>query len=248
MSPLLTLRLRSQELVTDAGGHLVWQAHDEARQIDPAHLAIIVCDVWDHHWCRGAEERLEAMLPRMNAALCAARGRGAHIIHAPSDTMPHYAAHPARQRIAGLAPDPLPAERPHDDPPLPIDASDEGCDVPGCEPRRVWSSQHAAITIDPARDVISDAGAEVLGYLQRERIAQTLILGVHTNMCVLHRSFAIKQMVRWGVPIALVRDLTDAMYNPARAPYVSHNEGTALVVGYIEKHWCPSIASGDLLG
>lgn len=248
MSQPLTLHLRSQALATDLSGHLVWQVRQDARPIDPARLAIIVCDVWDHHWCRGAEERLEVMLPHMNAVLGAARAQGARIIHAPSDTMTHYADHPARLRIAGLTPNPPPTERPHDDPPLPIDASDEGCDVPGSAPRRVWSSQHAAIAIDSECDVISDVGAEVLAYLQRERIAQTLILGVHTNMCVLHRSFAIKQMVRWGVSIALLRDLTDAMYNPARPPYVSHAEGTALVIGFIEKHWCPSIASGDLLG
>lgn len=248
MSQPYSLHLRSQTLDLDAGGHLVWQRHDEARQMNPTRLAIIVCDVWDRHWCRGAEERLEVMLPRMNAVLEAARARGARIIHAPSDTMAHYADHPARLRIAGLTPEPLPAACPHDDPPLPIDASDEGCDVPGCDPRRVWSSQHAAIAIDSERDVISDVGAEVLAYLQQQGIAQTLILGVHTNMCVLHRSFAIKQMVRWGVPIALLRDLTDAMYNPARPPYVSHEAGTALVIGFIEKHWCPTISSDDLLG
>ena len=72
-------------------------------------------------------------------------------------------------------------------------------------------------------------------------------MGVHTNMCVLRRSFAIKQMVRWGVDVALVRDLTDAMYNPARSPYVSHDAGTQLVIGYIERFWCPSILSADLL-
>ena len=65
-------------------------------------------------------------------------------------------------------------------------------------------------------------------------------------MCILHRSFAIKQMVRWGVEIAWLRDLTDAMYNPARPPYVSHDEGTALVIGYIEKHWCPTCTSADI--
>jgi hypothetical protein len=72
-------------------------------------------------------------------------------------------------------------------------------------------------------------------------------MGVHTNMCVLNRPFAIKQLVRWGVPVALVRDLTDAMYNPARAPYVSHAAGTELVIGYIERFWCPSVTSQDLL-
>jgi len=73
-----------------------------------------------------------------------------------------------------------------------------------------------------------------------------LVMGVHTNMCVLNRSFAIKQMVRWGMRVALIRDLTDAMYNPARPPYVSHAEGTDLVIGYIERFWCPSVDSREI--
>ena len=77
-------------------------------------------------------------------------------------------------------------------------------------------------------------------------IENLLIMGVHTNMCVLHRSFGIKQMVRWGMNVALFRDLTDTMYNPARSPYVSHDEGTRLVVEFIEKFWCPTLLSDDL--
>ncbi len=96
--------------------------------------------------------------------------------------------------------------------------------------------------------MISDNGQEVCNSYTQQGIRQVLIMGVHTNMCILNRSFGIKQMVKWGVNIALVRDLTDAMYNPAMPPYVSHNEGTQLIVGYIEKFWCPTITSEDLLG
>ena len=78
-------------------------------------------------------------------------------------------------------------------------------------------------------------------------IKNLIIMGVHTNMCVLGRSFGIRQMTKWGIRCVLVRDLTDAMYNPKRAPYVSHKRGTELVVEYIEKYWCPSILSNDLL-
>jgi hypothetical protein len=61
----------------------------------------------------------------------------------------------------------------------------------------------------------------------------------------LNRSFAIKQMVRWGLPVALVRDLTDSLYNPALPPYVSHDLGTWLMIEYIEKFWCSTITSAD---
>ena len=108
--------------------------------------------------------------------------------------------------------------------------------------------QHAAIAIDEEWDIITDKGTEVYSYLQHRGIEHLLILGVHSNMCVLHRTFAIKQMVRWGVDVALIRDLTDAMYNPAMPPYVSYAQGTGLVIEFIEKFWCPSVESGDILG
>ena len=46
---------------------------------------------------------------------------------------------------------------------------------------------------------------------------------------------------------ALLRDLTDTMYNPALPPYVDHQEGTRLVVEFIEKFWCPTVHSRDIL-
>jgi hypothetical protein len=52
---------------------------------------------------------------------------------------------------------------------------------------------------------------------------------VHANMCILNRIFAMRQMTIWGVRCNLVRDLTDAMYNPARRPFVSHDHGTELI-------------------
>jgi hypothetical protein len=65
---------------------------------------------------------------------------------------------------------------------------------------------------------------------------------------VLHRTFAIKAMVKWGFDCFLLRDVTDCIYNPAMPPYVSHDDGTQLVIGYIEKFWCPSITSDQLAG
>jgi hypothetical protein len=51
-----------------------------------------------------------------------------------------------------------------------------------------------------------------------------------------------------GMRVALVRDLTDTMYNPERAPNVSHFAGTRLMIEHVEKYWCPSIESTALLG
>jgi nicotinamidase-related amidase len=243
----LDLRLRSQRLARDDHGRTVWEVVEAPERWRAAETALLLCDVWDRHWCRGAVERLEAMIPRMEAVVRSLRERGLQVIHAPSDTMAFYEGHPARARVraAPLAPPPPIVERP--DPPLPVDASDGGADTGETDWYHAWSRQHPGISIDPDRDGISDNGDEVYNFLQAGGRRHLLILGVHTNMCVLGRSFAIRAMVRRGVQTALVRDLTDAMYNPERSPYVSHEEGTRLVVAYIEKFWCPTVASEELL-
>jgi hypothetical protein len=164
--------------------------------------------------------------------------------------MSFYKDTPARQRILGVPQVNPPEELDKVDPPLPIDATEGGCDTidnaAGVD-RQVWTRQHESIEIDQTRDVISDNGGEIYSLIKLRGIRQIVLMGVHTNMCILNRSFAIKQMVRWGQNIALIRDLTDTMYNPASPPYVKHEKGTQLVIDYIEKHWCPTVSSTDFL-
>jgi len=242
----LTIHLRTQVLTQDNNGHTCWQVVETERAVPTTDTALLLCDVWDAHWSRGASERVEEMVPRLNEVVHTSRDRGVQIIHAPSDTLAFYQDHPARQRIQETPPIALPLEIEHVDPPLPIDDTDGGSDTGETPWHKAWSRQHAGIEIDPRVDVISDQGPEIFAFLQQRGIAHLLIAGVHTNMCILNRSFGIKQMVRWGVDVALVRDLTDAMYNPARSPYVSHEQGTQLVIEYIEKFWCPTLLSQDL--
>ena len=109
-----------------------------------------------------------------------------------------------------------------------------------------WTRQHAAIEIKE-EDGISDHGPEIYNYLHQEGIRNILYVGVHTNTCVLGRSFGIRQMTKWGINCALVRDLTDTMYNPEMPPKIPHDEGTDLVVRHIEKYWRPSLLSSDVL-
>jgi hypothetical protein len=245
---MLTLHLRQQQLAYPAG-YATWQRVESVRQLDSAQTALLLCDVWDHHWCRGAVERLDQLLPRMSHVVNCARERGLLIVHAPSDVMAFYSGAPARQRALAAPPVEPPPDLPHADPPLPVDASDGGGDTTGdfgAVDEIVWTRQHPAIEIDQARDVISADGRELYSLYAQRGIRFVIILGVHANMCILNRSFAIKQLVRWGIDVALVRDLTDSMYNPARPPYVDHDEGTRLVTEYIEKFWCPTIGSEDL--
>jgi len=249
----LTLHLRKRVEVAPQTGR--YRAEVETRQWDPAKTAIVVCDMWDTHTCPNAAARVAEMAPRMNEVLRAARHRGVLIIHCPSNTMEFYKDHPGR-KLAQQAP-PVPTARPLErwcylDPEregkLPIDDSDGGCDGPTTWKKGdpyPWTRQIATLEIREG-DAITDS-AEAY-YLMRQRgIENVIVMGVHTNMCVLGRPFSIRQLVYQGLNVALMRDMTDTMYNPERPPFVSHFTGTDLVVEHIEKYWCPTLISGDFL-
>jgi hypothetical protein len=137
---------------------------------------------------------------------------------------------------------------PKREPKLPIDDSDMGCDCAvKCKVREAWTRQHPAIEI-ALGDALTDNGQETWNLLTARGIDHVLICGVHLNMCVLGRPFAIRQLVHLGKDMVLLRDLTDTMYNPEKPPKVSHFAGTDLVIEHVEKFWCPSATSTDLTG
>jgi nicotinamidase-related amidase len=214
--------------------------------INPAKCAVVVCDMWDDHWCKKASERCAELAKQAEPVLKACRASGMTIIHCPSDTMAFYKDHSARKRVATVKKAEPPKAKDLPNPPLPVDDADGGCDdEKPAKQFKAWTRQHAAITIDD-KDYITDSGGEVYSIMKEKGITTLFVMGVHTNMCVLNRSFAIKQMVKWGVPTFLVRDLTDAMYNPKMKPMVSHDKGTQLIIEYIEQHWCPTVLAKDL--
>jgi nicotinamidase-related amidase len=241
-SLLLTLRTRVEVFK----GSDDWEPVTLVREFPAHESAVIICDMWDKHWSRGASERVDAMAPRMNEVVQAVRRKGVLIVHAPSDTIAFYQDQPARQRMLAVPAVPPPPALELPDPPLPIDDSDGGSDTGETSWYPAWSRQHPAIRIE-SEDVISDRGPEIYSLFRQQGIGHVLMMGVHTNMCVLKRSFGIKNLVRWGINTVLVRDLTDTMYNPAMPPYVSHDQGTELVVEHIEKYWCGSVLSQELL-
>jgi nicotinamidase-related amidase len=239
----IKLQLRTQVQPFHANGPWVEARFESA--IVPAKTAIIITDMWDKHWCKGATHRVGLIAQRMEPLLAVARGAGILIIHAPSETMDFYHDAPGRL-LAENAPHSLPPpELTFSDAPLPIDDSDEGCDTPGDKPHKAWSRETEALTIAPG-DVISDQGQEIYNVLQQHHIDTVLFMGVHANMCILNRSFGVRQLSKWGLRCVLVRDLTDAMYNPASRPFVSHAAGTELVIEHIERYWAPTTTCSAL--
>ncbi len=222
----------------------------------PSETALIICDMWDKHWCPDANRRVAELAPFMNEVVKAARDRGIFIIHAPSDVTDYYAEHPARKKaMAAPKADNLPGEiqswcswLDEDERSVyPIDQSDGGCESEGFPSYEAWTKQVADIEIW-GQDAISASGKEIWNMMEDRGIENVLLMGVHTNMCVLGRPFGLRNMSRYGKNVVLVRDLTDTMYNPKSWPYVDHYTGTDLIVEHIEKYVCPTILSSSLTG
>ncbi len=265
-TPELTLTLRQR--VKHGSSHKV---QTQQVQWHPKETAIVVCDMWNYHHSFNATSRVGEMAPRMNRVLEKARAMGVLIIHAPSSCMTFYKDHPARKR-AQTAPkaDNLPAGiggwcswlSEEEKAAYPIDQSDGGVDDDpkvradwhaklkkmGHRPNSPWTRQIDTLKIDEARDVITDLGVENWNVQEQYNIKNVIVMGVHTNMCVLGRPFGLRQMAKNGRNVVLMRDMTDTMYNPAKRPFVSHFTGTDLIVGHIEKFVCPTITSDQLLG
>ncbi len=264
----LELRLRSRVPLTPEAAQ--YSVQEKAANWKPSETAIIVCDVWDLHHCLNAVRRVKEMAPTMERVLKTARDQGVLIIHAPSDCMDSYKDHPGRKRaIETPKAKNLPAEigkwcyriPPEEKGTYPIDQTDGGEDDDpkehkeweaklaslGRNPRLPWKSETDLLTIGDS-DLISDRGEEIWSVMEARGIRNVILLGVHTNMCVLGRPFGLRQMAKNGKNVVLMRDMTDTMYNPARSPFVSHFVGTDLIIEHIEKFVCPTITSDQLVG
>ena len=102
----LSVTLRDRQK-TSAG-----KVRERTRKVEwtAAEAAVIICDMWNGHYCLLAAQRVDAMAPRMNRVITAARAHGMLIIHAPSGCMDVYAktAHRWRMKLAPAAKPPIP--------------------------------------------------------------------------------------------------------------------------------------------
>ena len=251
-----TLGLRARGRIEQPPGSHHIRIAEHPLRWEVAQTAVIICDMWDTHTCNMSAQRVAAMAPRMNQVVSASRSLGVMIIHAPSDTMKSYEGTPQRLRMqrAPTASSPTPilhrcGRDAEEERTFPIDDTAGGCDDPTPKPETgppyPWTRENSAIDI-VGFDGVSEDGQEIYNYCKQEGITNIALMGVHTNICILNRSFGIRQMTRLGFNVVLVRDLTDTMYDPRARPFVSHARGTELVIEHIELRWCPSILSEDL--
>lgn len=71
-------------------------------KIDPRKVGVVAVNVWNFHWCKAATMRVDAIVPRLNKALEAAREMGMTVMLCPSDVVDNYAGFPQREAIFAL--------------------------------------------------------------------------------------------------------------------------------------------------
>lgn len=226
--------------------------HD-VQEWNPNETAIVICDMWNQHWCKGATDRVIEMAPTLNRVVGLARDKGMLIVHAPSGCMPYYAKHPARKRAQKYASkakgfdgrELLPTEKGAQ---WPIDQEDGGCNCTiECKQQTIWDHEIETLDIKD-EDAITDNGVEIAGLFKARKIRNVILMGVHENMCIINRPFALRNMVRLGMNTVVMRDLTDTMYDSKEWPKVSHFTGNSLMTRYIESYIAASVLSTDFTG
>ncbi len=220
---------------------------------NPGDTAVIICDMWDRHWCKGASRRVAEVAPRMNSVLKRLRSQGVLIAHAPSDVVDYYENHPARQLTLELSKgitlekNPAHEEIVKKEPTIPVDIYRRECDCGPvkCPQGNPWRKQIETLDILD-NDLIGD-GLELLHAFKARGITNVIIMGVHTNLCVVGRPFGIRSLVSHGFNTVLMRDMTDCMAPREEMPYTDHFTALDYVVWHIERYLCGTITSGQVL-
>jgi hypothetical protein len=116
--------------------------------VDPQHVGVLAVDVWNSHWCKPATMRVDAIVPRMNKALVAARELGMTVMLCPSDVVENYAGYPQREAIFALPKATVPKVMDVTCPPVP-DAGGCACGRERCAVNYGWDGMHPGLTIGP---------------------------------------------------------------------------------------------------
>lgn len=219
--------------------------------------AVVISDMWDKHWCKGATKRVAELAPIINDAITKLRNGGVTIVHCPSDTENFYKDHKAFKRTNDIEKRYWPQDSrwtyTYENEIIPkitniADPNGLECDCGSekCKRGQPWKRQNEAIKIDEDKDYICMDNDKIYDVLRNNRIRYVLMMGVHTNMCILNRHFGIKKLLLNEIQPILVKDLTDGMLPRERKPFKDHFSALDDVFTYIETYYCPTTTSAAI--
>lgn len=209
-------------------------------------VAIVLVDVWDHHYLKDTEARTDKVIDEKLAPLLAAcRSARLSIIHAPSPAQ--AMKHPNWVRLGGdeerkPTPDWPPREFRNKS------GEFKAYALPN-EPREVElvklrAERRLHPKIQPMADEPVVATGEELHHLCRRRgILFLMYAGFNTNACILERDYGTLAMQRRGYEIILIRDCTTGMESRESQPTLSQTNGTVL---FLEMFGRYSITSDEI--
>ena len=214
-------------------------------KVDPNRVGVIAVDVWNYHWCKTATMRVDAIVPRMNKALDAARALGMTVMLCPSDVVDNYVGYPQREVVFALPKVPVPTVLNVTCPPVP-DAGGCACGRERCAVNYGWDGMNPALRIADA-DLMPDTQAEVYAICKQRGLTHLIYVGFHTQVCLLGKPMGLKAMKSAGLRCVLARDMTDAHpgYDPSRN--FTPDLNTEQVVEHFEKFLAPTISFQDEL-
>jgi len=227
------------ELTLQTRNPVTGQIHVVNEKVDPSRIGVIAVDVWNFHWCKTATMRVDAIVPRMNKALEAARSLGMTVMLCPSDVVDNYVGYPQREAVFALPKIAVPSLVNVTCPPVP-DAGGCACGRERCAVNYGWDGMHPDLRIGDS-DLMPDTQAEVYAICRQNNLTHLIYVGFHTQVCLLGKPMGLKAMMSAGLHCVLARDLTDAHpgYDPARD--FTPDLNTAQVVEHFEKHLAPTI-------
>jgi hypothetical protein len=214
-------------------------------RVDPKKIGVIAVDVWNYHWCKTATMRVDAIVPRINKALEAARGLGMTVMLCPSDVVDNYVGYPPREAVFAIPKVPVPNVANVNCPPAP-DAGGCACGRERCAVNFGWDGMHPALRIGE-HDLMPDTQVEVYAICHQRGLTHLIYVGFHTQVCLLGKPMGLKAMKSAGLRCFLARDMTDAHpgYDPARN--FTPDLNTEQVVEHFEKYLAPTISFQDEL-
>jgi nicotinamidase-related amidase len=238
---ILSLRKHQEFFVNSSELELV----EKEKTFNSSEVAVLVIGMWSGHQCLVADTILHELSPKVNTFLKTCRSKNMKVIFGSSSLtkLPKYV--PLRKNMKGLAFAKL-VDRGLSFPPIPFDDSDGGVNQKNPNFKRDDVDLHPSIEVADT-DAMSDNSKEILNYLYHHNIKLLLVVGVHTNMCVLDRPYGIKNLARYGFPMAIVRDLADPMIKPDGIKVKDRADALDKIIRYTERYFCPSVDSRDMV-
>ncbi len=233
------LAAESIELTFQTRDPVTGSIRSTRERVETKKVGVIAVDVWNYHWCKTATMRVDAIVPRINKALEAARELGMSVMLCPSDVVDNYVGYPQREAVFQLPQVEVPMVMTVTCPPVP-DAGGCACGRERCGGNYGWDGMHPALKIGE-KDLMPDTQAEVYAICQVRGLTHLIYVGFHTQVCLLGKPMGLRAMKSAGLNCVLARDMTDAHpgYDPARN--FTPDLNTEQVVEHFEKHLSPTI-------